>query len=195
MLEKWNRLRRLALALCLCLLALGAVMVIWPDISVNVVCLLLGILCTAAGIYQIVRYFQLGFVGVFFRFDLTLGILGVVAGVFLLTHPQGARALLPVAVGVYMLLSGIFTVQTAVELRRFGSGSWGGELALGIIDSLFALALILDPFQGADTLMIFLGISLVIDGIQGLGAVHYCTGAVRKLLQDTDVIDVDWESV
>lgn len=195
MANKWKRFRVLAFCLCLCVLVLGCVMILWPDISATVVCALLAVICLAVGIYQIIRYFQMGFVAVFFRFDLTLGILGVIAGVLLLSDLRGARALLPVVAGVYTLMSGLYTIQSAVELRRFGIRSWGAELAMGIIDALFAITLIVNPFEGADVLMIFMGISLVIDAIQGFVALHYAAAGVKRFRQRNDTIDVDWEAL
>lgn len=188
--ERWKRFRRLALVMSFCMLALGIVVVIWPEISAVAVCWILGIICIASGIYEMVRYFNLGFAGLFFRFDLTLGICSILAGILMLLHPMGAAALLPFAAGLYIITGSVFEIQSSVEMRRLGIGNWGMSMALGIISTVFAFFLLLNPFQGVAALMIFIGISLIIGGIQNLYTVHCISSAIKD-----DVIDVSWESI
>lgn len=188
--ERWKRFRRLALVMSFCMLALGIVVVIWPEISAVAVCWILGIICIASGIYEMVRYFNLGFAGLFFRFDLTLGICSILAGILMLLHPMGAAALLPFAAGLYIITGSVFEIQSSVEMRRLGIGNWGMSMALGIISTVFAFFLLLNPFQGVAALMIFIGISLIIGSIQNLYTVHCISSAIKD-----DVIDVSWESI
>ena len=73
-----------AIVLAVVTMVLGLVMVFWPGISAVAICYLMGAVCIAAGIYEIIRYFDLGLIGVLFRYDLFLGIMSVLAGVLLL---------------------------------------------------------------------------------------------------------------
>ena len=91
----WKKFQVGAIAVSVCMLILGTVMLVWPEISAVTICVILGALCAAAGVYKLVRYFRLGFAGVFFRFDLGAGILYILAGLLLLIHPQDATAILP----------------------------------------------------------------------------------------------------
>lgn len=84
----------------------------------------------AAGIYEIIRYFDLGLIGVLFRYDLFLGIMSVLAGVLLLLHPNGALVILPVILGFYIILASVFSIQISTEARHFGFSGWWGALLL-----------------------------------------------------------------
>ncbi len=192
--ESWKRFRRLSLVISFCMLALGIVMVIWPEISAVAVCCVLGIICLATGIYEMVRYFNLGFAGLFFRFDLTLGICSILAGILLLLHPAGAAALLPFAAGLYIITGSVFDIQSSVEMRRLGIGNWWLSMALGIVSTIFAFFLLLNPFQGVAALMVFIGISLIVGSIQNLYTVHCISSAVKASRKD-DVIDVSWRTI
>ena len=192
--ESWKRFRRLSLVISFCMLALGIVMVIWPEISAVAVCCVLGIICLATGIYEMVRYFNLGFAGLFFRFDLTLGICSILAGILLLLHPAGAAALLPFAAGLYIITGSVFDIQSSVEMRRLGIGNWWLSMALGIVSTIFAFFLLLNPFQGVAALMVFIGISLIVGSIQNLYTLHCISSAVKASRKD-DVIDVSWKSI
>lgn len=192
--ESWKRFRRLSLVISFCMLALGIVMVIWPEISAVAVCCVLGIICLATGIYEMVRYFNLGFAGLFFRFDLTLGICSILAGILLLLHPAGAAALLPFAAGLYIITGSVFDIQSSVEMRRLGIGNWWLSMALGIVSTIFAFFLLLNPFQGVAALMVFIGISLIVGSIQNLYTLHCISSAVKASRKD-DVIDVSWRTI
>lgn len=138
--EKWKQFRLWAIIISICMLVLGIVTVIWPRISAVAVCYVLGAVCIGTGIYEIVRYFKLGFVGLFFQYDLVLGIFSVLAGMLLLIHPLGAAAFLPIVAGIYIIMGSIFNIQISVEMRRIGIGNWVLSLLLGITGGIFAFS-------------------------------------------------------
>ena len=150
-----------AIVLAVVTMVLGLVMVFWPGISAVAICYLMGAVCIAAGIYEIIRYFDLGLIGVLFRYDLFLGIMSVLAGVLLLLHPNGALVILPVILGFYIILASVFSIQISTEARHFGFSGWWGALLLGIAGAVLGVLMIFDPFKGAKALMIFTGISLL----------------------------------
>ena len=56
-----------AIILSVLMMVLGIVMMIWPNVSAMAVCCLMGAICIATGVYELIRYFDLGVVGVLFR--------------------------------------------------------------------------------------------------------------------------------
>lgn len=194
MMDTLKRYRNWAIGLSAGMALLGLVLILWPETSALTVCWLLGVLCLALGVCQIARYCRLGALGVLFRFDLGGGILGVLAGLLLLLHPAGALMVLPVIGGFYILVEGVFTLQAAVELQRFGLPRWGLTLGLGVLDLLLGFLLILDPFEGAAALMIYLGISLLVIGVSGIYTV---ISAARAFQSDGHrrIIDAQWRDV
>lgn len=189
--EKWKQFHLWAIMMSICMLVLGVLTIIWPRISAVAVCYILGAVCIGTGIYEIVRYFKLGFVGLFFRYDLALGIFSILAGILLVIHPLGAAAFLPIVAGIYIVMGSIFDIQVSVEMRRTGIGNWVLSLVLGIMGTIFAFFLILNPFDGISVLMIYIGISLIIGSIQNLYIIHCISSAVKASRNDT-IIDVTW---
>ena len=192
--EKWKHFCNWAAAIWICILALGVLTLIWPEISAVMVCCILGVLCIGIGIYKIVRYFALGFAGLFFRHDLATGIFSVLAGILLLLHPMGAASFLPIITGIYMILGSVFDIQISIETQKLGIGNWKFSLALGIVSTVFALFLILNPFDGVKALMIYIGVLLIVESIQNLSILHGISKVVKASRRD-DIIDVQWESV
>lgn len=190
--ELWKRFQAAAIVVSVCMLILGIVMLVWPEVSAMTVCILLGILCAVAGVYKLVRYFRLGFAGLFFRFDLGAGILYILAGLLLLTHPQDATAILPMAAGIYILFGSVLDIQVAVEMRRFGLRNWGGSLVLGILNTVLGFYLLFNPFTGASALMMAVGICLIVGSIQNFYSVYCISKAIRESKKDR-IIDVEWD--
>ena len=166
--ETLKRYRLWAIVVSCCMIVLGAAMILRPDISALAVCYLTGALCIAMGVCEIARYFSIGVIGILFRFDLIVGILSTLAGVLLLAHPTGALTVLPIILGFYIIIDSVFSIQAAVELRRFGLGSWGLNLLLGIVGAVLGVLMILDPFDGAAALMIYMGVSLLLAGVESI---------------------------
>lgn len=192
--ELWKRFKVGAIAVSVCMLVLGLVMLIWPEISGMTVCMILGALCVVAGVYKLVRYFQLGFAGVFFRFDLGSGILSILAGLLLLLHPRDAMTLLPIAVGIYILFSSVLDVQIAVEMYRFHLRDWVASLLLGVVNILLGFYLLFNPFTGAAALMMVVGISLLVGGVQGLYSVFCISRAIKASKRDR-IFDAEWDPI
>lgn len=192
--ETWKQLKKGAVVVSSCMLALGILTILWPEISALTVCIILGIFCIVEGIYMIVRYFKLGLSGLFFRSDLFFGICSILLGTLLLIHPHGAVMLLPIVTGFFMIIGSVVDIQVSVEMRRFQFGNWGIIMALGIISTVLAFLLILNPFQGAAALMIYIGILLIICSIRNFYSIHCISKAIRMSRDDT-VIDVEWYSV
>ena len=158
------------------------------------VCIILGIFCIAAGVYELMRYLRLGTAGVFFRFDLSFSICSILAGILFLLHPYGAATLLPIAAGLYIVTRSILDIQTSIEVRRAHVGNWTAILLFGVIEMIFAVSLLLNPFEGAKALMVFLGIVLILGSVRNFSLVCCISRAVKASRND-DVIDVEWKSL
>ena len=178
--ETLKRYRLWAIVVSCCMIVLGAAMILRPDISALAVCYLTGALCIAMGVCEIARYFSIGVIGILFRFDLIVGILSTLAGVLLLAHPTGALTVLPIILGFYIIIDSVFSIQAAVELRRFGLGSWGLNLLLGIVGAVLGVLMILDPFDGAAALMIYMGVSLLLAGVESIYTVICLSRAFKS---------------
>lgn len=190
----WKRFRIGAIVMSVCLMLLGLALIIWPETSAVTVCILLGIVCIAAGIYAIVRYFNLGLAGLFFRFDLGLGILSILAGILLLLNPMSGVAILPTATGIFLMFGSIRDIQVSAEMHRFGLRNWVLALISGIAGVILSFLLILNPFTGASALMIYLGVSLMVAGVENICTVGCISRAVKSRPSD-DILDVDWTDV
>lgn len=187
----WKQFRIWTIIAGFCVLALGIVLILWPEISAVVACCILGALSIFYGIYKIVRYFNFDIKAIFFRFDLALGICDILIGILLMIYHNDAIMLLPIMTGILLILESVLSIQISADLHRAGIQRWGITLILGIVSLVLAVFLILNPFEGASALMIFVGICLVITAIESLCLTHSISKTIKNN-HDYDVIDAEW---
>lgn len=190
--KTWKKARLWAVILSLCVIALGVVLIIWPESSALVVCIILGICSIGIGAVALVRYFKLGLYGIFFRYDLMIAIINILFGTLVLIWSPTAVTFMPIAVAIYMIMGSIIAIQLTVELYRFHGTGWVLSLICAIVGIAFAFLLLMDPFKGAAALMIVAGISLIVSSIQNLYLI-FCISKTLKNGRNGIVVDAEWK--
>lgn len=190
--EKIKKWKWIYLILTLTVMAFGICLILWPGISAEILCYVLGAMLLIAGGVRIVCYFQRGISALWHRYELPLGLLDVLVGIYFFSHPANVLLILPMVVGIVVIVDSVFHLQTALELREIGVKRWWMILLFAIVSILAAIGLIRNPFEGSLTLMVYLGICLVIDSIQSLYYIHQVARDVRRLAPiDAEYVEVE----
>jgi len=160
---------------------LGAVFLLRPELSLNVVCYALGILIIVYGIVHLITYFVKDRLESAFRYDMVIGIIAVALGIFILICPQLVAGILPFLIGLFILLSSIMKVQNAVDMKRTEHPRWWLFLLFALISAALGVTLILNPFGSVKLLMMFIGASLLADGVMSLWSMLGLALSLRKV--------------
>ena len=160
---------------------LGAVFLLRPELSLNVVCYALGTLVIVYGIVHLITYFVKDRLESAFRYDMVIGIVAVALGIFILICPQLVASVLPFLIGIFILLSSIMKVQNAVDMKRTEHPRWWLFLVFALISAALGVTLIMNPFGSAAVLMMFVGASLLADGVMSLWSMLGLALSLRKV--------------
>ncbi len=155
---KWDRIITAVLAI-----ALGLLFVLLPEGSANTLCTLSGVLLVAAGVTAIAAFIAYGYF--FSGYSLVAGILLILAGIFCFVSPGTVQGLLTVILGVFILLSGSASLVDAIACARAKAQGWLVMLLLSLLVIVLGAVVMLGTF---DTIMIFAGCSLMVDGVCSL---------------------------
>ena len=120
----------------------------------------------AFGIIKIVGYFADDLYGLVFQFDLALSIFSAVLGVLFIVRPKWLMTALPLAFGVFVLINSLFSVQSAVDAKKFGLRRWWLALLFSLIAA--GLVLIVEPARSGIAWVIITGVSFIISGVEKL---------------------------
>ena len=156
--------------------AMGVALLTWPEVTVDVIGWGAGAILAAFGIVRIIGHYSRDPYGLAFQHGPVLGVLAIALGSVLIFHRSLAVNVLALVLGIELLADNLFKVQTAMEARRFGLGTWWLMLALAVIAVIAGILLIVCPFEGMRAWVRVIGISLMTQGVMsfcvGLCAIH-----------------------
>ena len=164
----------LVLAALFCIM--GIAMLALPDITLDMIGWGEGAIIAAFGIVRIIGHYSRDPYGLAFQHDPVLGVLAVALGSVLIFHRSLAVNVLALVLGVELLADNLFKVQTAMEARRFGLGTWWLMLVLALVAVIAGILLIVFPFEGMRAWVRVMGMALLTQGVMsfcvGLCAIH-----------------------
>ncbi|MFC8145575.1 HdeD family acid-resistance protein [Streptomyces paradoxus] len=154
----------------------GILLLVWPEATLHVVAVLMGLYLLAAGAFRFVTTFARQEQGHRLP-SLLLAVLYVLAGVLCLRNPLQTITALSLIVGLVWLVSGILTLYTALAARDLPHrGFVLGAAVLGIVAGIVVLAL---PAESARALTRLLGLWLVLLGLAEAGLAFARRAALR----------------
>lgn len=165
----------------------GILLIAWPTVSVQWIAVCCGVLMLLFGVAKLCGYFSRDLYRLAFQYDLAFGILLLVLGTIVLTHTESAIAFLCVLSGLFTLCDGLLKIQTALEARRFGIPQWWGILIGAVLTGALGAVLVFRPGFGAELLVIWLGITLLAEGLLSFLTVITAVRIIRH--QQKDVIE------
>lgn len=182
---KWENIIAAILAI-----VVGVLFIILPKDSADVLCLIAGILLIFAGSFTLVAYIFSGFfLGAHL---LIVGIMLILLGTFCLTNPENIMEVLTVLFGLYIVIDGTTSIVDSVYCAKAKIKGWGLLLVLAILSIGLGTVVMFSTF---DTIMIFAGCSLIIDGvcdiIETIVFSHKIKEAKKKLLEGSKIIDIE----
>lgn len=146
------------------MIVLGIIAIAFPFFSSITATIYFGWVFIFAGIAQIIYAFKLKDLGQF-TWKLVLGLLYLLAGVFVVINPFEGVLTLTLALGITIFVQGIIQVSMAFQMRRISS-HWGWMLASGIIGIIFGILVWSStPFTASWLIGTLIGVNLLADGV------------------------------
>ena len=169
--------------------AAGILFIALPEISTEIIGVCIGIAMIFFGIVKLIGYFSKDLFRLAFQFDLEFGILMMVLGGIVLFNPKNLMVFICVALGIFILLDGLFKIRIAMDSRQFGIKSWWLILLLAIGTGVIGIFLIFDSATGSKIMSVLLGLTLLAEGILNLYTVISTVLIVKN--QAPDVLEIE----
>ena len=170
---------------------LGAVLVVWPDRSVRLMCTLLGAALLICGLVYILGWLVRRREGGISAFTLIPGVVLSGLGIWLMTSSDSVIALVQYVFGAVVIFHGVLDVQSSVSLMRQGAARWWLDLALSALTLALGALILINPFGTFAALVTLIGLVLIYDGLSDLWIIHRLSRMVRDLERDLngDIIE------
>jgi len=175
-----KRIRWAYLLLSIFLIAMGVCLVMWPELSTDMACMIVGGGAMLFGLVKIVFYFVRQVNAMVEQYDFSVGVLSIAAGTVLLVHPQEMLQLLPQVLAVCMLVDCVFKIQVVLDAKRLGSSVWFLQLLAVLICIGWGVCLLLKPFGLDQYVQQMVSGGLIADGVLNLLTVLFIAFTLKK---------------
>ena len=164
---------------------LGVLLILNPDFSLFVFGVFAGVSLIVFGVIKIVGYLSRDLYRLAFQYDLAFGILMIALGVMVILEPDNVVDTICIAVGIAFLMDGLLKIQISIDAKTFGIKPWWLILSVAILAAVVGLLLLFRPAESVRTLMVFIGVSILADGILNLITVLSTVKIIRHQVPDT----------
>ncbi len=145
-------------------LAMGVVLLVWPQSTLLVVAALIGVFLVLWGIVRLLEAFRPGLPGGVRALRAVIGVLLIVVGVACLRNLAGSITVLAVLIGIGWIIGGI--AEVAFGFTHGGTGaSRAGAIVIGLLYVVGGLVLFFWPQTSLTVLVWVVGLWLVAIGI------------------------------
>lgn len=166
-------------------LALGMFIIVKPDTTLEIIANIIGVFIIVAGLGGVLGYFKNKESGGIFT--LTYGVVSLVAGCVLILNPQAVIKVLPFILGIFFCIGGAVKLQYAFDLKQYKASKWYGTLVIALITIAIGILFIVNPFEGAKTIMRTIGIVITVYAV--LDIINYCV--IRQEVKNVEEIIKD----
>ena len=149
-------------------IALGIVLIVHPGIAGIIICRAIGLFFLLFGGFREFVALRARGANWGYQLHLAINVIAIAFGIFSLARPQEVLSVLPVVLGVYLLMECVGKIQRALLLKSFGYVRWWTALLTGLLAAALGVLLLVNPFAAMESMLRFLGVSLVVDGVSDL---------------------------
>lgn len=176
-------------------IVLGVILVVWPGLTVRAVCMTIGFVLVASGVNRLCGFLFGGDSSIYSRMNLITGVIITLIGAWILFQPDKIIAMIPILVGIIVIIHGISDLQQTVTLCQNRYDKWWVALLLGLITIGFGVLLIFNPFAAVDTLVMFIGIFLIYDGVSDIWIVSRVSHVAKQLKQEVEAVEAEAKEI
>lgn len=93
------------------------------------------------------------------------GLLETLLGLALFANPGVSMIVLAFFVGFWLMFNGITTISTSIDLKKYQKKGWVWILISGILSTILAFMVLVNPLYAVSFLGIFIALSLIFSGL------------------------------
>lgn len=150
----------------------GLMFLIRPDTTNKIIVIILGLIITLYGISKIIAHVQSDISQRFQSFNLGIGIIALLIGLFFLIKPGTIVSMFGAILGLFLFFHGAINFQHAFNLKDMGYKKWWISAIFGLIAICFGFYGILNPRAISPAFSIIIGLGLIISGISDIFMIY-----------------------
>lgn len=168
---------------------LGVMALALPETMEKILGYMIGVVLIIGGAVSMIAYLLRDAHQNYYHNDFLHGLIGIAAGILVLTKMEIVIGLISFLLGVLVLVSGCSKLQDVIDMKRLECGNWIVMLVLAAVNVGLGILLICNPFSWTILLFRLLGVGLIFSGIIDCVSTFYFAGRIRKYLDSLTAVD------
>lgn len=134
------------------------------------------------GVTKLLGFFSNDLYKLAFQFDLALGFLTLIVGCVLLIRSGILLQTTASIAGIYVVVDGLFKIQTAFDAKKFGMNKWFTILVAAILVDVVGVLTLFDPFGvlNPSSLMVLISVAFILNGALNIWTTAYTVRVKAK---------------
>ena len=157
MIKKINKFVDLSIIASIIFTIIGLCLIIFPDVSLNIMSYVIGGLFLIFGIYL----FTINYNSLILTDMIFFGVMMVLLGVILIVYPKLIAQLIPIVLGIWFITDSIVKIRISLSLKDYDDTPWVLTLVLSIISMLCGVVFILHPLASSEVITTFIGMEYI----------------------------------
>ena len=142
----------------------GIITFAWPGITFAALVIVFGAYALLDGVFSLVGAVKAAQAHERWGALVFLGVTGIGAGALTVLWPAITAFVLVCLIAAWAIVTGVFEIAAAVQLRRYIEGEWLLALA-GIASLVFGILMIIAPLAGALVIAVWVGAYALVSGV------------------------------
>ena len=164
----------------------GVLLIVYPQLSEELICDVIGIGLIVAGVIRISVYLMMDLEESLFRNDFTEGVILILVGILVIYQQVVFQQLIPFLLSIVVIASGIMKVQDGIDAHRIGFPKVWIYLVLAAISIIFGLVIMFNLIPAGSLVYQVLGAGLAYSGVTDLFSSIYLSAKIRKFKKDKE---------
>lgn len=165
MLKRINNYIYLSMLISVICIIFGIVCIINPSISFEFITIMVTSIFIVNGLLLLIVSYKSNFI---FMDTFPYGILSFIIGIILLIYPNSLKMILPIMVGIWFMVSGLFHLKLSYLIKEESVIYMIVTIMISIISVICGFVLIKNPLESVNILAITLGITLLLHSISNI---------------------------
>ena len=191
MIKKINKFVDLSIIASIIFTIIGLCLIIFPDVSLNIMSYVIGGLFLIFGIYL----FTINYNSLILTDMIFFGVMMVLLGVILIVYPKLIAQLIPIVLGIWFITDSIVKIRISLSLKDYDDTPWVLTLVLSIISMLCGVVFILHPLASSEVITTFIGALIMIyalsDIIDMFMFKKHINDVIKSFKKNFKVIDME----
>lgn len=183
--SSFPKVRELRLSFSLASIAfllLGIMLLVAPNTSRRLMCMLIGVGVLVYGAFNILSYF-LDKGSSAYTFELLVGICAAAFGLFALLNPDFLVRFLFTMLGLIVMVGSVSSFKRALRLRAFDFPYWWAALGSAIATFAVALSVVIAPTLYGNMVLMVIGIIFIVESVSDLLSIH----RLSQMMKDVEI--------